>query len=227
VGPRIGLDAVAKIKHPCPCRGSKLGRPVRSLVTTLTELPWFQRKRNRIARWKMVFILCSDRIKPWSDWPIGGFKFRSTAKVVEQCQLINNQNTLTTLGLTWNYLKLWPRLFLYYLFNGYTDMTRLPEPRLWKETVKGRKVKMSLCWTKRHAVKTYWGSGGIALHILHFGTKWRWVASFTFRPVQPRRKNCRYQLERRLARLHGWSGRGGEEKRFHPLKGLKPQSSSP
>jgi hypothetical protein len=28
------------------------------------------------------------------------------------------------------------------------------------------KVKLSLCLTKHHAMKTYWGSGGIAPHIL-------------------------------------------------------------
>jgi len=28
------------------------------------------------------------------------------------------------------------------------------------------KVKLSLCLTKHYAMKTYWGSGGIAPHIL-------------------------------------------------------------
>jgi hypothetical protein len=35
------------------------------------------------------------------------------------------------------------------------------------------KVKLSLCLTKHHAIKTYWGSGGIAPRILDFGTTWR------------------------------------------------------
>jgi hypothetical protein len=34
------------------------------------------------------------------------------------------------------------------------------------------KVK-SLCLTKQHAMKTYWRSGGIALHILDLSTRWR------------------------------------------------------
>jgi hypothetical protein len=38
VGPRAGLDAVAKRKTLYPCRDSNPGRPVRSLVTILTEL---------------------------------------------------------------------------------------------------------------------------------------------------------------------------------------------
>jgi hypothetical protein len=35
------------------------------------------------------------------------------------------------------------------------------------------RVEMSLCLTKHYAMKTYWGSGGIAAHILHLGTRWR------------------------------------------------------
>jgi hypothetical protein len=40
VGPRAGLDAVARRKYPIPCRESNLGRPARSLVTMLTEIHW-------------------------------------------------------------------------------------------------------------------------------------------------------------------------------------------
>jgi hypothetical protein len=39
VDPRAGLDAVARRKNPSPCRESNAGRPARSLVTILTELP--------------------------------------------------------------------------------------------------------------------------------------------------------------------------------------------
>jgi hypothetical protein len=35
------------------------------------------------------------------------------------------------------------------------------------------KVKLSPCLTKHHAMKTYWGSGGIAPHILGLGIGWR------------------------------------------------------
>jgi hypothetical protein len=35
------------------------------------------------------------------------------------------------------------------------------------------KVKLSLCLTKHHAMKTYWGSGGITPRILDLGTRWR------------------------------------------------------
>jgi hypothetical protein len=46
---------------------------------------------------------------------------------------------------------------------------------LWKDfaAIKVVKVKLSLCLTKHHAMKTYWGSGGIASRILDLGTRWR------------------------------------------------------
>jgi hypothetical protein len=40
VGPRAGLDAVAKRKIPIPRRESNSYRPARSLVTIPTELSW-------------------------------------------------------------------------------------------------------------------------------------------------------------------------------------------
>jgi hypothetical protein len=38
VGPRVGLDAVVRIKYPYPYRESNAGRPVRSLVTIVAGL---------------------------------------------------------------------------------------------------------------------------------------------------------------------------------------------
>jgi hypothetical protein len=44
----------------------------------------------------------------------------------------------------------------------------------YKEPGKGKvKVKLSLCLTEHHAMKAYWGSGGIAPLILDLGTRWR------------------------------------------------------
>jgi hypothetical protein len=39
VGPRAGLDAVAKRRRPYPCQESNRGRLASILVTILTELP--------------------------------------------------------------------------------------------------------------------------------------------------------------------------------------------
>jgi hypothetical protein len=64
---------------------------------------------------------------------------------------------------------------------------------------------------QHHAVKTYWRSGGIALRILNLDTRWRWVVSFTSRPLYPR-----YPVDRRLGGPQRRCGREGEEKRlFH------------
>jgi len=41
------------------------------------------------------------------------------------------------------------------------------------------KVKLALCLIKGQAMKTYWGSEGIAPCILDLGTRWRWVVSLT------------------------------------------------
>jgi hypothetical protein len=56
-----------------------------------------------------------------------------------------------------------------------------------------------------------WGCGGIAAHILNFGTRWRWVASFTPRPLYSRGKSPWYPLNRRLGGPQSWAGCGGEE----------------
>jgi hypothetical protein len=51
------------------------------------------------------------------------------------------------------------------------------------------KVKLSLCLAKHHAMKTYWGSGDVAPHVLNLGTRWRWVVSFTPRPFYSQGKS--------------------------------------
>jgi hypothetical protein len=79
-----------------------------------------------------------------------------------------------------------------------------------------KKVKLSLCLTKHHGMKTYWRSGGIAPRILDLGTRWRWVVSFTPRPLYPQGKSPCYPLDRRLGGPQKRSGHGGEEKNSQP-----------
>jgi hypothetical protein len=70
------------------------------------------------------------------------------------------------------------------------------------------KVKLSLWLIKHHAMKTYWGSGGIAPCILNLGIIWRSVVSFIKNPpLYPR-----YPFDRRVDGPQIWYGRGGEEK---------------
>jgi hypothetical protein len=70
-------------------------------------------------------------------------------------------------------------------------------------------------------MKAYWGSGGIAPLILDLGTRWRWVVSFTPRPLYPQGKSPWYPLNRRLGGPQSRSRRGGEEKNSQPLPGLE------
>jgi hypothetical protein len=88
------------------------------------------------------------------------------------------------------------------------------------------KVKLSLCLTKHHTMKAYWG-GGIAPRILDLGTRRMHVVSFTLLPLYPLGKSARYHLV--------WgggvsrSGCGAQEKRIPslPLSVIEPRSSSP
>jgi len=46
---------------------------------------------------------------------------------------------------------------------------------------------------KHHAMRTYWG---VEVYLHAFGTRGRWVVSYTPRQLYPRRKMPRYQLDR-------------------------------
>jgi hypothetical protein len=69
-------------------------------------------------------------------------------------------------------------------------------------------------------MNAYCGAGGITPRILYLGTKWRWVVSFTPRPLYPQGKSPWYPLEKRLGGLQSRSGRGGEEENSQPLPRL-------
>jgi hypothetical protein len=84
------------------------------------------------------------------------------------------------------------------------------------------KVKFSLCLTKHHAMKTYWGSGGIAPLILDLGTRWRWEVNCMPRPLHPQGKSPWYPLDRRLRGSQNRSGRAGEEKNSQNPPGIEP-----
>jgi hypothetical protein len=66
------------------------------------------------------------------------------------------------------------------------------------------------------------GSGGIAPLILGFGTWWKWVVSFTPRPLYPQGKSLRDPLDRRLGGPQNRSGGGGEEKNSQSPPGIEP-----
>jgi len=81
------------------------------------------------------------------------------------------------------------------------------------------KVKLSLCFllAEHQAMKAYRGNGGIAPRLLDLGTKWRWLISFTPRPLYHQGKIPYYPLGRSLDGPQSRSERGGEEKNSQPL----------
>jgi len=98
-----------------------------------------------------------------------------------------------------------------------------PDPDLLFPLIKGKvKVKLSLCLTKHHTVKTYWVSGCTAPCILKLGTTWRRVVSFTPRPLYPRGRalGTHYRW--------GWIGCRGSLDSMTKRKNLiiEPRSSS-
>jgi hypothetical protein len=79
------------------------------------------------------------------------------------------------------------------------------------EHKKGKAVPVRFL-TEHNAMKSYWGRGYTAPRILDLGTRWRWVVSFTPRPLHPKGKSPWYPLDRRLGRSQSRSWRGCEEK---------------
>jgi hypothetical protein len=76
-------------------------------------------------------------------------------------------------------------------------------------------------------MKKYWGSGGIAPYILDLSIIWRWVVSFTPRPLYPQWKSAWCPLDRRLGGSQSRSGCDGEEKNFQSLPRLEPPTTQP
>jgi hypothetical protein len=84
-------------------------------------------------------------------------------------------------------------------------------------------VKLSLCFNLAPRHEGVVGSGGVAPRILDRGARWRWVVTFTPRPLYPQGKSPWYPSDGRLGGPQSRSGRGGEEKNFQPLQRLEPR----
>jgi hypothetical protein len=76
-------------------------------------------------------------------------------------------------------------------------------------------------------MKAYWESGSLAARILDLGTRWKWVVSFTPRPLYSQGKSPCYPLDRRLGGPQNRSGRGGEDKNSQGLPELEHPARSP
>jgi hypothetical protein len=83
-------------------------------------------------------------------------------------------------------------------------------PWVWNYcTYLGKKIKLSLCLTKHHTMKVYWDGGNLHA-FFDLGTRCKWVASFTLRPLYPQGKSPWYPLDRRPGGPQSRSGRRGE-----------------
>jgi hypothetical protein len=73
------------------------------------------------------------------------------------------------------------------------------------------------------------GSGCIDVYFLGLVTSWRWVVSFTPRPLYPRGRSPLYPLDRRLGGPQSRSGRHGEVKILESTgtRTSTPRSSCP
>jgi hypothetical protein len=70
-------------------------------------------------------------------------------------------------------------------------------------------------------MKTY-GERRYSTTILDLGTRWRWVVSFTPRPLYSRGKSPRYSFNRKLGGPRSQSGRYGERIFFAPAGNRTP-----
>jgi hypothetical protein len=89
-----------------------------------------------------------------------------------------------------------------------------------------KKINFSLCLANlvlRH--EGAWGSGCIDPHFLDLSTSWRWVVSFTPRPLYLQGNSPRYSLDRRLGVPQSWSGLREEEKILDPSAIWNPTPS--
>jgi hypothetical protein len=73
-----------------------------------------------------------------------------------------------------------PFLLSFYIMERYT-LRNCPLMKVYHYKTSCKvKVNLSLCLFKHHTMKTYWGCGGTAPHILNLGTRWgEWSASWT------------------------------------------------
>jgi hypothetical protein len=76
-------------------------------------------------------------------------------------------------------------------------------------------------------MRAYWEVEAYLHAVFDLGIRWRWVVSFTSRPLYSQGKSLWYPLDRRLSGLQSRSGRGGEEKNSQPLPGLEPPIIQP
>jgi hypothetical protein len=71
-------------------------------------------------------------------------------------------------------------------------------------------------------MKVHWGVEVYLHSFVDLGTRWKWVVSFTARPLYLQGKSPQYPLDRSLDGPQSRSGRGGEKKNSQPPQRIEP-----
>jgi hypothetical protein len=132
------------------------------------------------------------------------------SKFVDQACTLLKRDTCSRL------LTVYFELMSNYALLAEDAITNIP---LWYPWRCEEKMKLLVFLIKYHAIKTY---GEVQLHVCIGGGVWSVSGSDRFFPV----KWARNALVRSLNGTHGWSGRGGGEKKLSML-GIEPRLSSP
>jgi hypothetical protein len=77
-------------------------------------------------------------------------------------------------------------------------------------------------WAPRHEGELGEWRYSFTHSLTSLGTRWRWVVSFTPRPIYSQGKSPWYPLDRRLSGLQSRCGRGGEDKNSQPRRESNP-----
>jgi hypothetical protein len=226
VGPRGGLDAVAKKMNPCPRRVSNPGRATRRLVTTLAELPRLLRpvvtssehqSELAVVSWchshyVSIYVQCTVihryQLKP-SRAP-SGHRIKATT---HRCSVAKVQNAWSLTPTTPVHIHIMAfghrGGFIFIIFthidcNGEAKVV----PVLF--------LLSTTPWRRIEGVEVW-------LHtFFDLGTRWRRVVSFTPRPLYPQGKSPWYPLYKRLGGPQSRSGRSDEEKNSQLPPGIEP-----
>jgi hypothetical protein len=96
----------------------------------------------------------------------------------------------------------------------------LPVHTTWKGSdVISKALTLTFNWAPR--IEGVLGSGGMGPRILDLRTRWKWVVSFTPRPLYPKGNSPWYSLHNKLSGPQSRAGRGDLEINSQPLLGLE------
>jgi hypothetical protein len=185
-----------------------------SLMLSFHLLVCLKLKTSKFFPAKILYSLLFPSRQPHTQ-PVIGVYFAVLTILVELCRSRRHSCDFLN-GLTSSFLG--PNI----CWSTYLSVLTSKLDSTCQAQLEVKEVKLSLCVTKHHAMKTYGGNGGVAPRILDFGTRWRWVVSFTPRPVHLQGKSPWYPLDRRLSGPQSRSGRGGEEKNSQPPSEIEP-----